>query len=40
LTSSIKTDVSWKTFVGQTSGESYQLQFTGNGTVYIQASER
>lgn len=40
LQSSITTDVGWKTFVGQTSGESYQLQFTGQGTVYIQAAER
>ncbi len=40
LTSDLVTDVSWKTFVGQTSGESYQLKFTGGGTVYIQASER
>lgn len=40
LTSKLVTDVSWKTFLGQTSGESYQLQFTGTGTVYIQASER
>lgn len=39
LTTGIKTDVSWKTFIGQTSGESWQLQFTGTGTVYIQASE-
>lgn len=34
------TDVSWKTLVGQGSGESFQLKFTGSGTVYIQASER
>jgi uncharacterized protein (AIM24 family) len=40
VTSSIVTDVSWKTFIGQTSGESYQLKFTGQGTVYIQPSER
>lgn len=40
LTSSIVTDLNWKTFVGQTSGESYQVKFTGRGTVYIQASER
>lgn len=40
LTSTIVTDVNWKTFVGQASGESYQVKFMGQGTVYIQASER
>jgi uncharacterized protein (AIM24 family) len=40
LSSSIVTDLNWKTFVGQASGESYQVKFTGQGTVYIQASER
>jgi uncharacterized protein (AIM24 family) len=33
-------DVNWKTFAGQSSGESYQLKFTGQGIVYIQPSER
>jgi uncharacterized protein (AIM24 family) len=33
-------DVNWKTLVGQASGESYQLKFTGSGVVYIQPSER
>ena len=33
LTSSIVTDVNWKTFVGQASGESYQMKFSGTGTV-------
>ena len=33
-------DVNWKTLVGRSSGESYQLKFTGNGVVYIQPSER
>lgn len=40
LTSAIITDVSWKNLIGQASGESYQMKFTGTGTVYIQASER
>jgi uncharacterized protein (AIM24 family) len=40
LSSSIVTDLNWKTFIGQASGESYQVKFTGQGTVYIQASER
>ena len=40
LQSQFVTDVNWKTLVGQGSGESFQLKFTGQGTVYIQASER
>ena len=40
LGSTIVTDLNWKTFVGQASGESYQMKFSGSGTVYIQASER
>ncbi len=32
-------DVNWRTMIGQTSGESYQLKFTGNGVVFIQPSE-
>ncbi|MBC7544829.1 MAG: AIM24 family protein [Candidatus Sericytochromatia bacterium] len=40
VTSAVITDVNWKTLIGQASGESYQLKFTGLGTVYIQASER
>ncbi len=40
LSSAIVTDLNWKTFIGQTSGESYQVKFSGQGTVYIQASER
>jgi uncharacterized protein (AIM24 family) len=38
--SHVHTDVSWKTMVGQGSGESFQLKFTGQGTVYVQPSER
>ena len=33
-------DINWKSFVGQDSGESFQLKFTGQGTVYIQPNER
>ncbi|WP_204102772.1 MULTISPECIES: AIM24 family protein [Spirulina sp. CCY15215] len=33
-------DVNWKTMIGENSGESYQLKFTGQGIVYIQAAER
>jgi len=38
----IKADVSWKTFIGQASGESYQFEWNGNQpiTVIIQPSER
>ena len=36
-----KTDVSWKTFIGQSSGESYFLEFNSRGeTVIIQPCER
>jgi len=40
LSSSIITDLSWKNLIGQASGESYQVKFSGQGIVYIQASER
>lgn len=33
-------DVNWRTMVGQSSGESYQHKFTGNGVVFIQPAER
>lgn len=38
----VTTDVSWKTFIGQTSGESYQFEWSGGQgvTVIIQPSER
>lgn len=38
----VTADVSWKTFIGQTSGESYQFEWNGNAgvTVVIQPSER
>ncbi|QTA92947.1 AIM24 family protein [Desulfonema magnum] len=36
-----KTDISWKTFLGQSSGESYYLEFTDPGEIVIvQPSER
>lgn len=38
--SQMVTDMNWKTFLGQGSGESFQLKFTGQGTVFIQASEQ
>jgi len=38
----VTADVSWKTFIGQASGESYQFEWAGNVgvTVVIQPSER
>lgn len=38
----VTADVSWKTFIGQASGESYQYEWSGNMgvTVIIQPSER
>jgi uncharacterized protein (AIM24 family) len=36
---SVKTDVSLKTFIGRGSGESVQMAFSGNGWVLIQPSE-
>lgn len=40
LTQEFVFDINWKTVGGQSSGESYQLKFTGSGIVYIQPSER
>ncbi|WP_242847911.1 AIM24 family protein [Inediibacterium massiliense] len=37
----LKTDINWKTFIGQTSGESYMFEFSQGGqTVVLQPSER
>ncbi len=38
----IKTDVNWKTFIGQASGESYSFEWHGGMpvTVIVQPSER
>ncbi|MDQ1816051.1 AIM24 family protein [Massilia scottii] len=33
-------DVNWRTMVGETSGESYQHKFSGQGVVFIQPAER
>jgi uncharacterized protein (AIM24 family) len=32
-------DLNWKDFVGQSSGEGFQVRFSGQGTVYIQPAE-
>ena len=39
LTPSIKTDISLKTLIGRGSGESFQMQFEGDGWVIIQPYE-
>lgn len=39
LTPDIKTDISLKTFVGRSSGESVQMAFKGEGFVVIQPYE-
>ncbi len=39
LTSSIKTDVNLKTFIGRGSGETVQVSFSGSGWLLIQPSE-
>lgn len=39
LTPKFKKDVSFKTFIGRASGESYQMQFEGHGWVTIQPYE-
>ena len=39
LTPTIKTDISLKTFIGRGSGESFQLQFEGDGWVIVQPYE-
>jgi uncharacterized protein (AIM24 family) len=36
---SVKTDVKLKTLIGRGSGESIQMQFSGNGWVLVQPSE-
>ena len=39
LTPEIKTDISFKTFMGRGSGESIQMKFQGQGFVVIQPCE-
>ena len=33
-------DVNWKTVAGMSSGETFQIKFSGDGVVYVQPSER
>lgn len=40
LQQSFVTDVSWKSVLGQGSGEPFSLRFDGSGVVYIQPAER
>jgi uncharacterized protein (AIM24 family) len=40
LNQSFVTDVTWRTVVGQGSGEAFSLRFDGSGIVYIQPAER
>lgn len=40
LQQSFVTDISWKTMMGEGSGENYSLSFSGSGVVYIQPAER
>jgi uncharacterized protein (AIM24 family) len=39
LSTSVKADVNMKTFIGRGSGETFQMQISGNGWVLIQPSE-
>ncbi|WP_037606922.1 AIM24 family protein [Streptacidiphilus rugosus] len=40
LRQSFRTDVTWRALVGETGGESFQIEFEGEGLVYVQPSER
>ena len=40
LKQSFRTDVTWRAIVGETGGESFQIEFEGDGLVYVQPSER
>jgi len=40
ITQEFVLDINWKSLIGRDSGESFQLKFSGQGTVYIQPNER
>lgn len=40
LNQTFVTDVSWKSVIGEGSGEAFSLRFDGSGVVYIQPAER
>ncbi|MFC7220805.1 AIM24 family protein [Streptomyces polyrhachis] len=39
VTNKLSTALGWRDMVGRGSGEAFQLELSGNGTVYVQASE-
>jgi len=40
LRQDFQTGVSWRSFLGESGGESFQIRFEGEGLVYVQPSER
>lgn len=40
LNQQFQTGVTWRTFAGESSGETFQIRFEGDGLVYVQPSER
>ncbi|MGI4895765.1 MAG: AIM24 family protein, partial [Janthinobacterium lividum] len=40
LRQSFVSDVSWRTLIGEGSGEAFSLRFEGDGVVYLQPEER
>lgn len=40
LKQDLQTGVTWRTFAGESSGETFQIRFEGEGLVYVQPSER
>ena len=40
LRQELQTGVTWRTFIGEGSGETFQIRFEGEGLVYVQPSER
>lgn len=39
VTNKLSTALGWRDMVGRGSGEAFQLELSGNGAVYVQASE-
>jgi len=39
LEPNIRTDINYRTFLGRGSGESFQMEFEGNGFVIVQSAE-
>jgi len=40
LQQSLQSGVNFRTFIGEGSGEAFQIRFEGDGLVYVQPSER